>query len=267
MIQELQLTTLGNNITALEVQGDFDDCQRMVKEAFAEINLNSNLNLTSANSINIARWLSQQFYYFFALQQWPHEKPPVISVPSGNFGNICAGLIAHKSGLPVSHFIAACNSNDAFFDYLQSGEYQTKDSVKTISNAMDVGNPSNFVRLLELFENDFEKIKSKITSYRIIDETTKDTISEVYKNHNYLLDPHGAVAYTALRNYLEIHPTEKGIILETAHPLKFNNVVEPIIGKAIDIPESVKILLEKKKKSILISPTFDSLKNELLKLG
>lgn len=266
LIQELQLTTLGNNITALEVQGDFDDCQRMVKEAFADKELNKKLNLTSANSINIARWLSQQFYYFFALQQWPHEKPPVIAVPSGNFGNICAGLIAGKTGLPVTHFIAACNSNDAFYEYLQSGDYVTKASVPTISNAMDVGNPSNFVRILELFDNDFEQIKSKITSYRVSDETTKETILEVNKKFNYLLDPHGAVAYTSLAKYLDANPGEKGFILETAHPVKFNNVVEPIIGKNIEIPDSVKTLLTKMKNSRLIEPEFVFLNEELMKV-
>lgn len=262
-IQELQLTTLGNNIKAIEIQGDFDDCQRLVKEAFADEELNQKMNLVSANSINIARWLSQQFYYFFALQQWSHEKPPVICVPSGNFGNICAGLIAHVSGLPVSHFIAACNSNDTFFDYIQRGKYQTKDSVSTISNAMDVGNPSNFVRLLELFDHQYEKVKSKISSYSINDEQTKRTIAEVYQKHNYLLDPHGAVAYSSLRNYLDEHPTEKGIILETAHPVKFNNVVEPIIGKEIEVPLSVQSLLTKQKESVLMNPEFDLLKAEL----
>jgi len=264
VIQELQLTTLGNNISALEIQGDFDDCQRMVKEAFADQELNEKLNLTSANSINIARWLSQQFYYFFALQQWPHEKPPVIAVPSGNFGNICAGLIANKSGLPVTKFIAACNSNDAFYDYLQSGDYKTKLSVATISNAMDVGNPSNFVRVLELFDNDFNQLKDKISSYKVSDETTKETISKVKKEFGYLLDPHGAVAYHALQEYLKLNPTEKGFILETAHPVKFNNVVEPIIGEEIEIPDSVKELVKKSKLSKLISPKFEALKEVLL---
>ena len=264
VIQELQLTTLGNNISALEIQGDFDDCQRMVKEAFADQELNEKLNLTSANSINIARWLSQQFYYFFALQQWPHEKPPVISVPSGNFGNICAGLIANKSGLPVTKFIAACNSNDAFYDYLQSGDYKTKLSVATISNAMDVGNPSNFVRVLELFDNDFNQLKDKISSYKVSDETTKETISKVKKEFGYLLDPHGAVAYHALQEYLKLNPTEKGFILETAHPVKFNNVVEPIIREEIEIPDSVKELVKKSKLSKLISPKFEALKDVLL---
>ena len=264
VIQELQLTTLGNNISALEIQGDFDDCQRMVKEAFADQELNEKLNLTSANSINIARWLSQQFYYFFALQQWPHEKPPVISVPSGNFGNICAGLIANKSGLPVTKFIAACNSNDAFYDYLQSGDYKTKLSVATISNAMDVGNPSNFVRVLELFDNDLNQLKDKISSYKVSDEITKETIYNVKKEFDYLLDPHGAVAYHALQEYLKLNPTEKGFILETAHPVKFNNVVEPIIGEEIEIPDSVKELVKKSKLSKLISPKFEALKDVLL---
>lgn len=264
VIQELQLTTLGNNISALEIQGDFDDCQRMVKEAFADQELNEKLNLTSANSINIARWLSQQFYYFFALQQWPHEKPPVISVPSGNFGNICAGLIANKSGLPVTKFIAACNSNDAFYDYLQSGDYKTKLSVATISNAMDVGNPSNFVRVLELFDNDLNQLKDKISSYKVSDEITKETIYNVKKEFDYLLDPHGAVAYHALQEYLKLNPTEKGFILETAHPVKFNNVVEPIIREEIEIPDSVKELVKKSKLSKLISPKFEALKDVLL---
>ncbi|MBI1838598.1 MAG: threonine synthase [Flavobacteriia bacterium] len=262
-IQELQLTTLGNNIKAIEIQGDFDDCQRLVKEAFSDNELNQKMNLVSANSINIARWLSQQFYYFFALQQWSHPKPPVICVPSGNFGNICAGLIAHLSGLPVAHFIAACNSNDAFPDYIKSGYYNTKDSISTISNAMDVGNPSNFVRILELFNHQHEKIKQKISSFSVNDELTEKTISEVHRKYNYLLDPHGAVAYYSLRSYLDEHPHEKGIILETAHPVKFNTVVEPIIKKHIEVPLSVQSLLEKQKITVKINPMFGLLKKEL----
>lgn len=263
-IQELQLTTLGNNITALEVEGDFDDCQRLVKQAFADEEINRVLHLTSANSINIARWLSQQFYYFYALQQWPHAEPPVISVPSGNFGNICAGLMAHLSGLPVAHFIAACNSNDVFPEYMKSEKYKPKSSVATISNAMDVGNPSNFVRLLELFGNNFEQIKKMISSYSIDDKTTADTISAVFKKYNYLLDPHGAVAYHSLQNYLKDHPGQKGFILETAHPVKFNNVVEPIIGQKIPVPASVEYLLKLKKKSTMISADYRSLVQQLL---
>lgn len=263
-IQELQLTTLGNNIKALEVLGDFDDCQRMVKQAFSDEELNRHFNLTSANSINIARWLSQQFYYCYALQQWPHEQPPVISVPSGNLGNLCAGLIVHLSGLPISHFIAACNNNDVFPDYINSGRYNSKPSVTTISNAMDVGNPSNFVRILELFKHDFSNIKDVISSYSIDDKTTAETILSVYKEHNYLLDPHGAVAYSSLQHYLEKHPGQKGIILETAHPVKFDQVIEPIIGREIPTPESVQDLKKSKKQSIQVQPSFENLKKELL---
>ncbi|MGQ0827702.1 MAG: threonine synthase [Bacteroidota bacterium] len=263
-IQELQLTTLGNNITALEVSGDFDDCQRMVKQAFADDELNQNLDLTSANSINIARWLSQQFYYFFALQQWSYEQPPVFSVPSGNLGNICAGLIAHVSGLPVKHFIAACNSNDAVPEFMNNGKYQPKGAVSTISNAMDVGDPSNFVRVIELFGHDFKKIKNLISSYSIDDKTTAETILQVYKKYNYLLDPHGAVAYCSLQKYLEQHPGQKGIMLETAHPVKFNSVVESITGQSISIPIAVEYLQKIKKKSTQVSSEYGSLKRELL---
>lgn len=264
-IQELQLTTLGNNITALEVQGDFDDCQHMVKQAFADEELNKIIPLTSANSINIARWLSQQFYYFYALQQWPHEQSPVIAVPSGNLGNICAGLIAHVSGLPVAHFIAACNSNDVFPEFINSGNYKSKDSIATISNAMDVGDPSNFVRVIELFGNNFEQIKNKISSYSIDDKSTGETISDVFKKYNYLLDPHGTVAYRSLQNYLEQYPGQKGIILETAHPVKFNTVVESITGQSISIPPSIDYLKKLKKKSIRVFPDYGSLKKELFK--
>ena len=181
-IQELQLTTLGKNITALEVQGSFDDCQRMVKQAFSDRILNDHLTLTSANSINVARWLPQQFYYFYALQQWPEQFPPVISVPSGNFGNICAGLLAYFSGLPVKHFVAACNNNDVFSDYIHTKTFTPKTAVSTISNAMDVGDPSNFVRLLELFEHNHKHVKEMISNCCVNDATTAQTILNVYKN-------------------------------------------------------------------------------------
>jgi threonine synthase len=265
-VQELQLTTCGQNIKALEVKGSFDDCQAMVKDAFMDADLNNHLTLTSANSINVARWLPQQLYYFFAYQQWikEHDTAPVISVPSGNFGNICAGLLAHVSGLPVDHFIAACNVNDAVPEYLRTGNYQTKKAVPTISNAMDVGSPSNFVRVLELFQNNYQTIREKISGYTVSDEITKQTISEVYKNDHYLLDPHGAVAYYALAEYLKLHPNKKGMILETAHPVKFPDTVEAVIGKAIEIPDSVKPLFSKEKKSIIIEPNFSGLKNWLL---
>ena len=198
-VQELQLTTLGKNITALELDGTFDDCQQLVKQAFADESLNKKLFLTSANSINVARWLPQQFYYFFAYNQWEDKNnPPVISVPSGNFGNICAGLLAHRSGLPVKHFIAACNANDVVHQYLETENYTTKQSVSTISNAMDVGNPSNFVRILQLFDQEFQSLKNVMSSYSFSDEETRAILKEVYLNTNYLLDPHGAVGYLGL---------------------------------------------------------------------
>ena len=264
-IQELQLTTLGKNITALEVQGTFDDCQSMVKQAFSDEVLNKQLSLTSANSINVARWLPQQFYYFYALQQWPHEFPPVVSVPSGNFGNICAGLLAYFSGAPIKHFIAACNSNDVFSDYIIHKIFTPKAPVATISNAMDVGNPSNFVRLLELFAHNHKHVKEMIESCCVNDITTAETILEVYKKYNYLLEPHGAVAYSGLQNYLRKHPTQKGFILETAHPVKFDDVVQGIIKKTIEVPASVEYLFNLKKKSTVIKPEFKELKEFLMK--
>lgn len=264
-VQELQLTTLGKNITALEVNGTFDDCQQLVKQAFADKELNKKLFLTSANSINVARWLPQQFYYFFAYQQWQDKgQAPVISVPSGNFGNICAGLLAHKSGLPVEHFIAACNANDVIYDYLKTEKYMPKQSIATLSNAMDVGNPSNFVRILEIFEQQFDSLKNVMSSYSISDEETRSTLKEVYLNTNYLLDPHGAVGYLALEKYLEEHNNLKGIFLETAHPVKFYDVVEPIINQAVLIPEAIKGLLKEKKKSIKMEVNYSALKEYLL---
>lgn len=264
-VQELQLTTLGNNITALEVDGTFDDCQRMVKEAFSDPVLNDRLFLTSANSINVARWLPQQFYYFFAWQQWPDKQhPPVISVPSGNFGNICAGLMAWSSGLPVSHFIAACNANDIVPVYLQTGEYQAKAARPTLSNAMDVGNPSNFVRILEIFDKKLPSLKSILSSVSISDEETVATILDLYTHHQYLPDPHGAVGYLALQRYLAAHPGAKGIFLETAHPVKFYDVVEPLIGSTIPLPANVKTLLNHQKRSVRIAPDYAQLKEYLL---
>jgi threonine synthase len=252
--QEVQLTTLGKNITALEVDGNFDDCQHMVKNAFSDADLRKKIFLTSANSINVARWLPQQFYYFFAYQQWKDKNnPPVVCVPSGNFGNICAGLLAYRSGLPAAHFIAACNANDTVPKYLNSGNYQVKKSVATISNAMDVGNPSNFVRILELFDNNFGSLKNVLSSYSISDEETRETIARVFKENNYVLDPHGAVGFLALESYLSKHRDEKGFFLETAHPSKFYDIIEPVIQQEVHIPDAVKVLLQKKKKSIKIN--------------
>lgn len=249
--QEVQLTTLGKNITALEIAGNFDDCQQMVKHAFSDSELRNRVFLTSANSINVARWLPQQFYYFFAYQQWKGKNnPPVISVPSGNFGNICAGLLAYQSGLPVAHFVAACNANDTVPAFLNTGNYQIKNSVATISNAMDVGDPSNFVRIMELFEQSLPSIKNVLTAYSVSDEETKEIIAKVFKERNYILDPHGAVGFIALRRYLERHPERKGFFLETAHPSKFYDVIEPVINQQVEIPGSLQVLLKQKKQSI-----------------
>lgn len=251
--QEVQLTTLGKNITALEVEGTFDDCQQMVKNAFADADLRKKVFLTSANSINVARWLPQQFYYFFAYQQWKDKSnPPVVCVPSGNFGNICAGLLAYRSGLPASHFVAACNANDTVSQYLNNGNYQIKKSVATISNAMDVGNPSNFVRILELFDNNFGSLKNILSSYSISDDETRETILRIFTEKNYVLDPHGAVGFLALKHYLNEHPKQKGFFLETAHPSKFYDVIEPVIQQQVHIPDSLKALLRRQKKSIKI---------------
>lgn len=262
-IQEKQLTTLGKNIRALEVNGTFDDCQQLVKQAFADTALTSDLFLTSANSINVARWLPQQFYYFFALQQWKEKEAPVIAVPSGNFGNICAGMLAHLSGLPVKHFIAACNANDVVTQYMHTQHYQPRPAVATISNAMDVGNPSNFIRIQELYQQQFGPLQQVLSSYCISDATTKAVIKEVQATQNYLLDPHGAVAYEALALYQQQHATAPGFILETAHPVKFPDVVEEVTGKPVPVPQSVAYLLDKQKKSQVIEVSYDALKEAL----
>jgi threonine synthase len=264
-IQELQLTTPGKNITAIKIDGTFDDCQRLVKLAFADEELNKKLFLTSANSINVARWLPQQFYYFFAYQQWQDRNdPPVISVPSGNFGNICAGLLAHFSGLPVKHFIAACNANDVVHQYLKSENYLPKPSVSTLSNAMDVGNPSNFARIMNLFEQKFSSLKNVMSSYTISDDETKNVLKEVYRKTKYLLDPHGAVGYLSLKKYLESHTDSKGIFLETAHPVKFYDVVEPITNSRVEIPESVKKMMQLKPDVLQMQNDFEKFKEYLL---
>jgi threonine synthase len=263
-VQEFQLTTLGKNITALEVNGTFDDCQRLVKKAFADETVNKKLFLTSANSINVARWLPQQFYYFFAYQQWEDkETPPIISVPSGNFGNICAGLLAYKSGFPVKHFIAACNANDVFPSYIKSGNYTSQQSITTLSNAMDVGDPSNFVRILELFDQQFNSLKDIVSSYSIIDEEIKEVIKKVYQGSNYLLDPHGAVGYLGLVKYMQQHHGLKGIFLETAHPVKFYDVVEPIIQQSVPIPAIIQGLVKKEKQSIKMEVDYEIFKEYL----
>lgn len=264
-VQELQLTTCGQNITALEVSGSFDDCQAMVKDAFMDNELNKRYELTSANSINVARWLPQQLYYFLALQQWPGKQdPPVIAVPSGNFGNICAGLLAYARGLPVQHFLATCNINDAVPQYLDTGVYTPKKAQSTISNAMDVGNPSNFTRILELFQNDHNSMSHHITGYAISDTETLATISEVFSRHQYMLDPHGAVAYKGLSDYLHQHPGKKGMILETAHPVKFPDTVKKATGEDVPVPAQTQELFDRQKNSILMDASFAALKEWLL---
>jgi len=263
-VQELQLTTLGKNISAIEINGSFDDCQTIVKQAFTDEVLNKNFSLTSANSINVARWLPQQLYYFYAYQQWQFDEPPVISVPSGNFGNICAGILAYISGLPVKHFIAACNANDVVPEFLQTGNYQAKKTIPTISNAMDVGNPSNFVRVLELFHQQVNDLKNVLTSYSVSDAATKATISEVYTQYNYTLDPHGAVGYYALIEHQLNYNNDAGIFLETAHPVKFPETVEQSTGNKIEIPASIQYLFKQKKESVLMNASFDDFKEWMM---
>lgn len=264
-VQEKQLTTLGKNIKALEVEGTFDDCQQMVKQAFTDEDVNKKLFLTSANSINVARWLPQQFYYFFAYKQWTDKTIlPVIAVPSGNFGNICAGILAMQSGLPVNHFIAACNENDIVTHYLQTQQFKPKQAVATLSNAMDVGNPSNFIRILEIFNHQFPELASKLSAYKITDAETVATIKEVYEKENYLLDPHGAVGYLALKMFLNNNPGLKGIFLETAHPIKFPDAVESATQKKMEIPEAMLPMMNAVKKSVKIRPSYYLLKEYLL---
>ncbi|SHE61798.1 threonine synthase [Chryseobacterium takakiae] len=265
-VQEKQLTALGENISALEVDSSFDDCQRLVKQAFSDDEISSTLFLTSANSINVARWLPQQIYYFLALKQWKklEKENPVICVPSGNFGNICAGILAHFRGLPAEHFIAACNENDVVPQYLRTQKLEAKETIATLSNAMDVGNPSNFIRILELFNYEFKQLRNKISGYSIDDKKTLETIKKVYEKDHYLLEPHSAVAYTAMEQYLSENPGKKGFILGTAHPVKFPDAVEKATHETIDLPESLESLMKKEKKSIEIQPDFAELKRFLL---
>ncbi|MDN3593668.1 threonine synthase [Zunongwangia endophytica] len=264
-IQEKQLTTLGQNITALEIDGAFDLCQDMVKQAFLDEEIQSQRQLTSANSINVARWLPQMFYYFLAYRQLSSEgKDIVFSVPSGNFGNICAGMVAKALGLPIKHFIASNNANRTITDYLETGTYKPKPSVSTISNAMDIGNPSNFVRILELFHNEYGNVKENLTSFSYDDEVTKQAMDSVYKETGYVMDPHGAVGYLGLQEYFKTHPNEVGAFLETAHPCKFRETVQDAIGKEIEIPDSIQAVLDKEKKAISIK-NYADLKAFLLK--
>jgi threonine synthase len=261
-VQELQLTTLGGNVTTLELHGNFDDCQTLAKQALADDDLHKLGNFTSANSINVARWLPQQFYYFYAFKQWK-GRPPVISVPSGNFGNLAAGVLAHISGLPVKKFIAACNANDVVPRFMHTAEYEPRLSISTLSNAMDVGSPSNFVRVLEMFGNKFVDLAEVIDAVSISDETTASTMRFVYESTGYILDPHGAVGYSALADHLNGMPGSGGYFLETAHPVKFDSVRE-ILGTEGDIPETVHKLLSLEKRSIDMDVDYPALKDLLL---
>jgi len=261
-IQEKQLTTLGNNITALEVDGVFDDCQEMVKSAFLDKNISR--NLTSANSINVARWLPQMFYFFFAYKQVANQyKDVVFSVPSGNFGNICAGLLAQKLGLPIKHFVASTNINDTVPQYLIKGNYDPKPSKATISNAMDVGNPSNFIRIQELFDNNLSSLKKSFSSYSFSDDETKIMMKSIHDKFNYISEPHGAIGYLGLKKH-GLKTNEFGIFLETAHPVKFLQVVEETLTVNVEIPPQIKQVMSKEKVSILIS-NYQDLKNFLNK--
>ncbi len=261
-IQERQLTTLGQNITALEVDGVFDDCQDMVKKAFLDDDL-KHKNLTSANSINIARWLPQMFYIFFAYKQLKkYNKEIILSCPSGNFGNICAGIMAKRLGLPITHFVASTNANDTVPRFLLDGNYNPKSTVATISNAMDVSNPSNFVRIQELYDNDLRAFKKDFSSYSFTDIETEEIIKKVHSNTNYILEPHGAVGYLGLKKEMEKHPNSIGVLLETAHPIKFLDTVEPLLNIKLPIPKQIESVLDKEKKSIKIK-SYNDLKSFL----
>lgn len=271
-IQELQLTTNGQNIRAIEVDGTFDDCQALVKQAFTDAELNEKFRLTSANSINIARLIPQTFYYFNAYSQALKQgkSKVVFSVPSGNFGNIGAGLLAWKMGLPVEQFIAATNANDTVPEFLKTGVYQPKPSVVTLSNAMDVGNPSNWVRIADMFKESPDELKKLVTGYRYDDEETVKAIQEVYDHYNYVVCPHTAIAWQGLKDYQQdkhSHADVAGIFLSTAHPCKFPDVFNEEIAKHVDIPEQVKDLQAKEKLAVELGTDFEGFKHYLLTNG
>ncbi|NVN19883.1 threonine synthase [Muricauda sp. HICW] len=263
-IQEKQLTTLGQNIEAMEVKGVFDDCQRMVKTAFLDNEITDHKKLTSANSINVARWLPQLFYFLFAYKQAKSKgKEIVFSVPSGNFGNICAGMVAQKLGMPAKHFVASTNVNDVVPKFMANGVYEPMSSVATISNAMDVGDPSNFVRIRHLHQDDLKTLQQHLSSYSFTDNDTKKIMKEVYSQTGYMLDPHGAVGYLGVREYQKSHPNTYGIFLETAHPVKFLDVVEETLGLSPEIPSQIIKVMDKEKKSHKIS-SYEELKQYLI---
>lgn len=275
LLQEKQLTTLGHNITALEVDGSFDDCQALVKKAFLDQELNTEVRLSSANSINIARLIPQSFYYFEAFKQLSRTGDPIVfCIPSGNFGNLTAGLLAQKMGLPVHHFIAATNRNDVVPSYLESGNYIPRASETTLSNAMDVGNPSNFARMVDIYraleasvspvKSAWPDMKKAISGYAFTDSKTESAVQEVQEKYGYTIDPHGAVGYLALAEYQKGHPRCRGIILETAHPSKFLDDMERILGREIDVPDRLAVLREKEKVAHFLANDYDEFKTWLL---
>ena len=261
-IQELQLTTLGNNISALEVDGYFDKCQEMVKKTFVDEDLSKKL-LTSANSINVARWIPQMLYYFIAYRNLKEENSNIVfSVPSGNFGNLCAGMLAKKMGLPINHFVASTNENDTIPKFMKTGKYKKQKTISTITNAMDVGDPSNFVRILNMY-NDFDSLKKELTAFKFSDKETVMGIKELYQKSKYLSDPHGATAYLGLKKYLLNDPKAVGVFLETAHPIKFLDTVQNALNMKIKIPDNILKLKRKKKTKIAIN-NYEQLKRFLL---
>lgn len=270
-LQEQQLTTAGHNVTALEVDGAFDDCQNMVKQAFSDQELNRKLVLSSANSINIARLIPQTFYYAYALAQLEADSKPLFTVPSGNFGNLTAGLWAHKMGMPAKGFIAATNANDIVPEYLKTGAFKPRPSKRTISNAMDVGNPSNFDRILHLYNHSHEQVKEHIWGAEFSDDQTREAIKKVYKDFGYLLDPHTAVGYLGVEKYRNSPAQPFGvdtdtpfIILSTAHPAKFADVIEPVIGEEVELPTRLRESLQKEKQSIKLPGEYSALKQFLM---
>lgn len=261
-LQQKQLTTLGENITAVEVDGTFDDCQAIVKSAFLDKDLNQEYSLSSANSINISRLIPQSFYYFNALRQLSNQEDVVFVVPSGNFGNLTAGIIGQQMGMPVKHFVAATNINDIVPDYLQSGKYKPRESVATISNAMDVGNPSNFPRLSKLYGSTWNMIKNNIIGYSFSDKETISAMQEVYKETKYILDPHGAIAYLAAKQYCKDHHHKAPIvILETAHPSKFKDTVEEHLNIAVPIPKRLAILAQREEHYFQVDIQYQSFRD------
>jgi len=264
-VQEQQITTNGNYVKAIEVEGDFDKCQSMVKKAFNDEEINRKIALTSANSINVARWLPQMFYFFLAYKKIKNKKEILFSVPSGNFGNICAGILSKSMGLPINHFIASTNINDTIPRYIKDGIFEPHPTKRTISNAMDVSEPSNFIRIQKIYNNDLQKLRKNISGFRFDDKTTKEAMRSLFNTHNYLSDPHSAVGYLGLKKYMAINNIENvnGIFISTAHSIKFKDVVENAIDTNVDYPKSIKDIMVKEKKSSSIE-NYSELKEYLL---